>query len=366
MRNIINNPIMNLPKPRKVNVELYAGGISKFKDIDNPIKLSANESALGPSPKVIEFLKSNIALNRYPDGNGLELKEIIAKKFNLSKEQIILGAGSDEIISLACQAFLEKGDEVIASENSFLMYRIYSQLNDAKVKFSKLVSNCFSVTETLKCVTEKTKIVFIANPNNPTGTYISAEQLLELREKLSSEILLMVDDAYAEYVSEKDFKSGLDLFRDSKNTIVSRTFSKIFGLANLRLGWGVASSDIIKALNVFRPPFNISGIAEKAGCIAINDDEWIEKNIKHNEKWSKIFYEKLLEKKIICNLPVANFFLMNFDNAKLNSDNAFELFATNKILLRKMKSYGIDNSLRVTIGNDLENEKFIKILEENF
>jgi histidinol-phosphate aminotransferase len=357
---------MTLPKPKTVNVDLYIGGLSNIQNVSNPVKLSANESALGPSPKVLEIFKSGFNLKKYPDGKSSKLKETIAKKFSINEDQILIGSGSDEIISLICQSFLNKDDEVIMSEDSFLMYRIYSQLNGAVVRFAKNENNKFSVSETLKLVTNKTKIVFIANPNNPSGTYINSDELMKLRKNLPENILLMVDDAYAEFVTKNDYKSGLDIFKDSKNTVVSRTFSKIFGLANLRLGWGYGSKEIIEAANLFRPPFNISGIAEKAGCAAILDDEWIKKNVEHNEKWSKIIFEKISSKNIITNDPVANFFLLNFDNAKLNSEQAFDIFINNKILLRKMNTYGIKNSLRVTIGTDEENKTFLDILDKNF
>ena len=357
---------MTLPKPKTVNVDLYIGGLSNIQNVSNPVKLSANESALGPSPKVLEIFKSGFNLKKYPDGKSSKLKETIAKKFSINEDQILIGSGSDEIISLICQSFLNKDDEVIVSEDSFLMYRIYSQLNGAVVRFAKNQNNKFSVSETLKLVTNKTKIVFIANPNNPSGTYINSDELMKLRKNLPENILLMVDDAYAEFVTKNDYKSGLDIFKNSKNTVISRTFSKIFGLANLRLGWGYGSKEIIEAANLFRPPFNISGIAEKAGCAAILDDEWIKKNVEHNEKWSKIIFEKISSKNIITNDPVANFFLLNFDNAKLNSEQAFDIFINNKILLRKMNTYGIKNSLRVTIGTDEENKTFLDILDKNF
>ncbi|MEL0241910.1 MAG: histidinol-phosphate transaminase [Pelagibacteraceae bacterium] len=357
---------MTLPKPKTVNVDLYIGGLSNIQNVSNPVKLSANESALGPSPKVLEIFKSGFNLKKYPDGKSSKLKETIAKKFSINEDQILIGSGSDEIISLICQSFLNKDDEVIMSEDSFLMYRIYSQLNGAVVRFAKNENNKFSVSETLKLVTNKTKIVFIANPNNPSGTYINSDELMKLRKNLPENILLMVDDAYAEFVTKNDYKSGLDIFKDSKNTVVCRTFSKIYGLANLRLGWGYGSEEIIEAANLFRPPFNISGIAEKAGCAAISDDEWIKKNVEHNEKWSKIIFDKISSKNIETNYPVANFFLLNFDKAKLNSEQAFDIFIKNKILLRKMNSYGIKNSLRVTIGNDKENKIFLDVLENNF
>ena len=357
---------MSLPKSKTVNVELYVGGMSKTQKMKNPVKLSANESALGPSPNVLNIFKERLDLKKYPDGNSENLKKKISKNFDLDQDQIILGAGSDEIISLICQSFLSKNDEVIVAEQSFLMYRIYSQLNGATVKYAKNINEKFSVEETLKLVSEKTKIVFIANPNNPTGTYISDNEMIKLRINLPENILLMVDDAYAEYVTKKDYKSGLELFDKSLNTVVCRTFSKIYGLANLRIGWGFGSKDIIQAANLFRPPFNISGISEKAGCLALDDRDWLEKNIKHNNKWSSVLYDKINSKKIKINDPVANFFLLNFDKAKLNSDMAFKIFIDNNILLRKMDTYGINNSLRLTIGNDDENQKFLDILENNF
>ncbi len=357
---------MSLPKTKIVNVKSYVGGISNLKNIKSPIKLSANESALGPSPNVLNIINQQLDLKKYPDGNSVNLKQTISKKFNVDQNQIIIGSGSDEIISLICQSFISKDDEVIVAEKSFLMYRIYSQLNGAIVKYSKNVDSRFSVEETLKLVSDKTKIVFIANPNNPTGTYISEIEMIKLRKGLPENVLLMVDDAYAEYVTKKDYKSGLDIFNKSLNTVVCRTFSKIYGLANLRLGWGFGSKDIIQAVNLFKPPFNISGLAEKAGCIALNDDTWLERNIKHNDKWLPIIFDKVNSKKIVTYEPVANFFLLNFDHAKFTSEEAFRIFAENNILLRKMDSYEIDNSLRLTIGNDNENKKFLDILEKNF
>lgn len=358
---------MNLPIGKKIKVEKYVGGLSKIGKVKNPIKLSANESALGPSPKVTKYLmKSFNNFKRYPDGNGTKLKKIIAKKNKLKDNQIILGSGSDEILSLACQAYLEPNDEIIVSEFSFLMYRIYAQLNSANVKFSKESNMKFSIEETLKLINNRTKIIFIANPNNPTGTYLNSREMITLRNNIPENILLVVDDAYCEYVKKSDYRSGLDLFKNSKNVLVTRTFSKIYGLANLRLGWGFASLNIIEDLNNFKPPFNISGIGEEAACIALADRSWLKKNQKHNIKWSKIIYKILKEKKINCNLPLANFFLMNFDNLKINSDQAFKIFAKNRIILRKMNSYKIKNSLRFTIGNDIENKIFVKVLKENF
>ena len=300
---------MKLPTAKNIRIDSYSSGLSRIVNSNNLIKLSQNETPLGPCSEVSKIIKKNlINVSRYPDGNSSLLKEKLSKKFKLDKDQIIIGCGSDEIISLVCQAFLNKDDEVILSENSFLMYRIYAQINGAKVIFSKEKDNIFDIEETIKSITNRTKIIFIANPNNPTGTYLNKEDILKLRSLIPSHILLMIDDAYAEFMISKDFRSGLDLFKDFKNVIVCRTFSKIYGIANLRLGWGYSSKEIVKSLNLIRPPFNISGVTQAAGVASLNNQKWLNKNIKHNIKWSKIFYKKLSEKKFIINKPCANFF----------------------------------------------------------
>ena len=204
---------MKLPKPNNINAEKYVAGMSFFKKKPVKIKLSANESALGPSPKAKkEYIKVSKSFARYPDSDGKHLREILGNKFKLDKNRIILGAGSDQIFELICKAYLKKGDEVIVPKFSFIIYRIYSRMNGAKVVYSKEDNFKVLVQDILKKVTRKTKIVFIANPNNPTGTYISKKDLLFLRNKLRSNILLVVDDAYFEYVKQKDYSSALKLF----------------------------------------------------------------------------------------------------------------------------------------------------------
>ncbi len=206
---------MKLPEPKNININSYSSGLTRIVNSANLIKLSQNETPLGPCPEASKIIKKKLkTLSRYPDGNSNLLRDKISKKFKLNKDQIIVGSGSDEIISLVCQAFLEKDDEVILSENSFLMYRIYAQINGAKVLYSREKNNTFDIDETIQCITPKTKIIFIANPNNPTGTYLNKNDILKLRSLIPSHILLMIDDAYAEFMINKDFKSGLDLFKD--------------------------------------------------------------------------------------------------------------------------------------------------------
>ena len=352
---------MTLPKPRKIQIERYIEGLSQFKKIDNPIKLSANESALGPSPKAIQaFEKDKNKIFKYPESDSNSLRDLISNKFNIDANRIICGAGSDQIFDLICHLFLEPGDEVVVTEFGFIMHRIYASLYKAKVVLAKEKNFKASVDEILRNVTDKTKIVFIANPNNPTGTYLPKIEMLNLRQKLRSDILLVVDDAYFEFLNSEDFISGLDLFKDSANVLITRTFSKIYGLAGLRLGWGYSSKEIIDAMYQIKPPFNVNRIALAAGIEAIKDNEWTKRAIEHNTLWSKKIFSVLKEYNIKANEPAVNFFLMNFDKTKINSDEAFEKLATDKLILRKMTQYKISNSLRLTVGNKEANEHFIK------
>jgi len=352
---------MTLPKPRKIDVERYIGGLSQLKKIDNPIKLSANESALGPSPKAIQaFEKDKDKIFKYPESDSNSLREVLSEKFNIDSKRIICGSGSDQIFDLTCHLFLEPGDEVIVTEFGFIMHRIYASLHKAKVILAKEENFKASVDEILKKVTNKTKIVFIANPNNPTGTYLTKNEMLNLRKKLRSNILMVVDDAYFEFLNSDDFASGLDLFKDVANVLVTRTFSKIYGLAGLRLGWGYCSKEIIDAMYQIKPPFNVNRAALAAGVEAIKDNEWTKRAIEHNTLWSKKIFSVLKEFNIKTNEPAANFFLMNFDETKINSDEVFEKLAAEKLILRKMTQYKISNALRLTIGNKEVNEHFIK------
>ena len=363
------------PKPRKIYAERYAGGLSKgiqWEYSDDAIKLSANESALGPSPEAIRaFEKNKNNLFRYPDDDSQDLRDKIAKAFNdiyelkrIDPRRIICGAGSDQIFDLICKVFLARGDEVIVNQFGFIMHRIYASLHKAKIRFAKEKNFKASVDEILKKVTQKTKIVFIANPNNPTGTYLSKNEIFDLRLKLRSNILLVIDDAYAEFMTKDDFSSGLELFKNASNVLITRTFSKIYGLAGLRLGWGYSSKQIIDEMYKVKPPFNINRAALVAGEAAICDRKWTQKAIRHNTLWSKKIFSVLKECKIKTNEPTANFFLMNFGKTKINSKNAFNKLGKKRIILRDMKQYKISNALRFTIGNDKENEYFIKSIRE--
>tara|TARA_B100000963_G_scaffold314928_1_gene293749 strand:- start:149 stop:1231 length:1083 start_codon:yes stop_codon:yes gene_type:complete len=351
---------MTLPKPNKIVAEKYVAGPSLFKSKIAKIKLSANESALGPSPKAKkEYMKVSKSFARYPDSDGTFLREALSKKFKIDKNRIILGAGSDQVFELICKSFLKKGDEVIVPRYSFIIYRIYSKMSGAKVIYSKENNFKVSVEDIIKKVTRNTKIVFLANPNNPTGTYIKKKDLLYLRKKLRSNILLVVDDAYFEYVKQKDYISSLKLFSNYKNVIMTRTFSKIYGLAGLRVGWGYGSKEIIYALNKIKPPFNVNRAALFAASAAVKDTSWLNKEIKHVNNWNKKMFTEFKKMKIETNKSYSNFLLVNFNRVKINSSKVFKLLAKAGILVRKMNVYGISNSLRITIGTSDENRKLI-------
>ena len=357
---------MTTPKFKKFNIEAYKPGKSKIKKLKKIIKLSANESALGMSTKAKKvILDKKLNLERYPDGKAQNLRKEISRRYKCNPDKIICGAGSDEVIQMICQLFLKPSDEVIVPQYSFLMYRIYSNIVSAKVKFSKEINFKISNTEILKKVTKKTKIVFLANPNNPTGTYLTKKELLDLRKKLDKNILLVVDDAYAEYMKNKDYKSGLDLFKNKENVFVLRTFSKIFGLASLRVGWGYGSKKIIDALNIIKPPFNVSHLAQLAATESLKDKKFIERSIKHNLYFANKVKTELEKYNIFSNSISANFLFLNFEKCKFSAKYFYERLKKRGIIVRSTEDgYHIKNKLRVTIGSRNENLAFINAAKQ--
>ncbi|MDA7801573.1 histidinol-phosphate transaminase [Candidatus Pelagibacter sp.] len=359
---------MTVPKFKEFKIEAYKPGKSNIVKIRNVIKLSANESALGVSPRVKKILQNKkLLISKYPDGKAKNLRKEISKKYKCDFEKIICGAGSDEIIQMICQLYLKPSDEVIVPQYSFLMYRIYAQIVGAKVVFSKEENFKVSIKEIIKKVTKKTKLVFIANPNNPTGTYLSRAELIDLRMKLNKNILLVLDDAYFEYMKNKDYKSCLDLFKNKDNVFVIRTFSKIYGLASLRVGWGHGPKKIISAMNLIRPPFNVNQIAQMAAIEALKDRNFINQSVKHNIKEANKVRNDLEKLKIFTNEVTANFLLLNFDKCKFSANYIFNKLQSKGIILRSTEDgYNIKNKLRLTIGSKKENMRFITTIKTIF
>ena len=359
---------MTVPKFKKFRIEAYKPGKSKIGKVRNIIKLSANESALGVSLKVKRVLNSkNIILSKYPDSKAQVLRKEISNKFSCDFNKVICGAGSDEIIQMICQLYLQPLDEVIVPQYSFLMYRIYAKIAGAKVVYSKEKNFKVSISEIIKKVTKKTRIVFIANPNNPTGTYLTKLELIKLRKKLKKNILLVLDDAYFEYMKNKDYKSSLDLFKNKDNVFVIRTFSKIYGLASLRVGWGHASKKIINAMNLIKPPFNVNQLAQIAATEALKDRNFIDQSVKHNITESNKVKSILEKLNIFSNEVTANFLFLNFDKCKFSANYVFNKLKSKRIILRSIEDgYNIKNKLRLTIGSKKENTKFISAIKDIF
>ena len=354
---------MTLPTFKRIKIEAYKPGRSFLKKRKNVIKLSANESALGFSPRVNKVLKGKgIKISKYPDSKSHKLRKLISKKFRCDFNKIICGSGSDEVIQMLCQLFLKPGDEVVVTKYSFLMYRIYSSIVGAKVVFSKEKKFKVSVSEIIKKVSKKTKIVFIANPNNPTGTYLYKNELINLRKKLNNKILLVIDDAYDEYMKDKKYSSGLKIFKNYKNVFVLRTFSKAYGLASLRVGWGYGSREIINALNVIKPPFNVNRIAQLSAIESLKDKKFLDKAVKHNFFWAKLIKNYVKKYNITTNKVSGNFLLLNFGKCKLSADKIEKKLQKRSLILRETKTYGIKNCLRLTIGNTRENKIFLNTI----
>ena len=359
---------MTTVKFKKFNIEAYKPGKSTVKKLKKIIKLSANESALGVSPRAKKVL-SNKKLNfsRYPDGKSEKLRAQISKKYKCDKNKIICGAGSDEVIQMLCQLFLKPNDEVLLPEFSFLMYRIYAKIVGAKVIFAKEKNYKVSIDEILKKVSKKTKIVFIANPNNPTGTYLNKIELIELRKRLRKNILLVVDDAYAEYMQTINYKSGLDLFKNKNNVFILRTFSKIYGLSSLRIGWGYGDKKIIDNLNIIKPPFNVNEVAQKAALESLKDSKFVSRSIKHNMYYAKKLKFFLNKYNINSNDISANFLLLDFSKCKIKAKYFYKKLKLKGIILRSVEDgYKIKNMLRLTIGSRTDCLKFSRAVESIF
>ena len=359
---------MTTIKFKKLNIEAYKPGKSSIRKLKKIIKLSANESALGVSARVKKVIfGKKLKFFRYPDSRSKELRDQISKKFRCDKEKIICGAGSDEVIQMLCQLFLKPKDEAIVPQFSFLMYRIYAKIVGANVIFAKVKNFKISISEIIKKVTKKTKIIFLANPNNPTGTYLTKFELIKLRKKLRKDILLVVDDAYAEYMKNVNYKSGLDLFKKKENVFILRTFSKIYGLSSLRVGWGYGSKRIIDALNTIKPPFNVNEVAQKAAVESLKDNKFISRSIKHNIFYATKLKDFLNNYDISSNEVSANFLLLDFAKCKFRAKYFYDKLKMKGIILRSTEDgYKIKNMLRLTIGSKKENLEFMKVTESIF
>jgi len=352
--------------PKVMDIAPYKPGTSKIANVEEPIKISSNENPFGASPKAVEAIKNAASkMHRYPDGACLELRKAIAKQHNINAENIVCGAGSDEIIALLCQAYASEGDEVIYSEFGFLMYPISAIRCGAvpmKVAETGLRTNIDNIINT---VTDKTKIIFIANPNNPTGSYITKDEVRQIQAAIPPHVILVIDAAYAEYVSAEDYTSGLELVDKFENVVMTRTFSKIYGLGGLRIGWGYFSASVADVINRVRGPFNVSDIAQEAAIQSVKDIDFLKKSRLHNDKWQKILTDELSSLGLKIYPSVTNFILADFLGLEGKSVNDVDDFLKAKgIIARRMESYGLPTCMRFTIGLESENKALIQALQE--
>ncbi len=328
------------------------------------IKLASNENSLGSSPKAIAAIKRSLKdINRYPDAASFYLKAKIARNIGLGINRIICGNGSDEIIILAMKAFVDKADEVIIAKPTFLIYQVAAGIIGANIKFVPLTKDLKYDLKAMKnAITDKTKMVFIANPDNPTGTYVNKKELEGFLEGLPRGILVYLDEAYFEFASSsfKDYPNGIDYLKHP-NLIVTRSFSKVYGLAGLRVGYGIASPRIISYMDKFREPFNVNIVAQVAACAALDDNEFVKKTLKHVEKEKQFLYEAF-DKIGLKYVRSATNFIM-FD-VKRDGSKVFEQLIRKGVIVRDMKAWGFDTFIRVTAGTREENEIFIETLKK--
>ena len=297
-----------VPGPGILEIEAYVPGESKLPGSGPVIKLSSNETPLGPSAAASEAYRAAAdGLERYPDSTARALREAIGARYGLNPDRIVCGAGSDELLSLLANAFLSPRDEAIYTEHGFLVYRIAILANGATPIIAPETECRASVDAILACVTDRTRVVFLANPNNPTGTHIPFDEVQRLRRELPGNVLLVLDAAYAEYVRRNDYEAGVELVANTQNTVMTRTFSKIHGLAALRIGWAYCPEDIAGVLNRIRGPFNLTGPAIAAGTAAIADTAHMEKAAAHNDTWLAWLSEQLEGIGLTVTPSVANF-----------------------------------------------------------
>ena len=353
-----------LPKPGIMDIHAYVPGKAQADGIANPIKLSANENILGSSPDAIAaFASAAHELQVYPDSRTTILRTAIAERFRLEPERLIFGCGSDEVFSLLNQAFLEPGDNIVQGEYAFAAFAIGAHACQAQVKNAKEAGYRIDVDEILKTVDDRTRIVFLANPGNPTGTWIPFSEVLRLHAALPPSIVLVLDGAYSEFATDPAFQDGLDFARGTDNVVVTHTFSKLHGLAALRVGWGYAPVEIASAVDRIRLPFNTSIAGQRAAVAALADDDFQARSIAHVDQWRPWMAQQLgglgLE---VVGPSATNFVLVGFPKTGKTAEAADAFLSAQGLLTRRVLNYGLPDHIRITIGLEEHNRAVIDAL----
>ena len=353
-------------RPGILSIDPYVPGKSTAPGGVKVHKLSSNETPLGPSPRAVEAARAAAGqLALYPDGSASALREAIGARYGLDPARIVCGAGSDDLLSLLAYAFIGPGDEGIFTAHGFLVYRIAILAAGGTPVVAEEVDHTASVEAILAKVTARTRIVFLANPNNPTGTYLPFNEVKRLHAGLPPNVLLVLDAAYAEYVRRNDYASGLELVATSDNVVMTRTFSKIYGLASLRLGWMVGPAHVVDAVNRIRGPFNVSGLAIAAGVAALSDEAHVAAAMAHNDEWLGWLASEIEALGLKVTPSVANFVLLHFPQEAGRTAKDADAFLTARgLVLRRVEAYGLPHALRLTVGDAEASRLVVAALRE--
>lgn len=340
------------------NIAPYQPGVLK----EGAIKLASNENPLGAAPKALEAIRQNLdKVNLYPDGACVQLKSALAGHYGLAPENFLIGNGSDEIFHLLTAAFIKDSEEMLTSILTFSEYAFATKLFNGKPEYAPIQDGKFDLTAIAAGVTELTKIIFLANPNNPTGTYFTAAELETFLQKISAEIIVVIDEAYAEYVTAPDYPDSLKLLPQYKNLVITRTFSKIYGLAGLRVGYLIGNAETIAYINKTREPFNVNALAQAAAAAALDDKEFLKKSRENNELGKKYLCAEFDKLGLKYYPTVTNFI---FVYIRQDCIAAFQKLMDKGVTVRPTKGFGVADAVRVTIGTPEQNQKFIQALKE--
>jgi histidinol-phosphate aminotransferase len=354
------------PRPGVLDIQAYVPGKSTAPGVAKIFKLSSNETPLGASPKAVAaYQQVGKHLEDYPEGSAADLRQAIGRAFGLDPDRIVCGAGSDDLLNLIADAYLADGDEAIHTTHGFLVYPIATLGSGAKPIAAPEKDYTADVDAILERVTARTRVVFLANPNNPTGTYLPFDEVKRLQQALPPRVLLVVDAAYSEYVRRNDYESGIELVATSENVVMCRTFSKIYGLAGLRLGWLYGPAHVVDAINRIRGPFNVNAAAQAAGIAAIEDTAHVELARAHNDKWLAWLLAEIPKTGLTVTPSIANFVLIHFPTDKDRTAADADAFLSKRgLILRRVSAYKLPNALRMTVGSEEANRLVVAALAE--
>ena len=352
------------PKPGILDITPYKPGKSKAEGVEDPVKLSSNENILGSSPKArAAYIAAAERMHIYPDGRAEGLRQAVAAHFHLEPERLVFGDGTDEVLHMLCQVFLEPGDNIVMGEYGFGAYSIGARACQGEVRMAPEPNFRISVEEMLQRVDERTRLVFVTQPANPTGTFLRREELLDLHQGLPPGVVLVVDAAYAEFADDPAFDDGLDLARTAENVVVTRTFSKIHGLASLRVGWAYCPPPVADAVDRIRPPFNTSIAAQDAAVAALADEDFVRRSFELVARWRPWLEQQLGGLGLDVVPSQANFVLVGFPKTPGRTAAEAEAFLAGRgLIVRGVANYGLPDHLRITIGLEEHNRAVAEAL----